>query len=107
MRFRTSLRLIAPHGCIHLLWLPQRSAFSQTDVNIAVHRFEESIGGRSYTIEVKEVARDRWRAYIVRLPGVPTALMPFYGPTPEDAAHELSKWLTRAYDRVSKPAGTV
>jgi len=72
-----------------------------------LHRFEESIGGRSYVIEVKPVARDRWRAYIVRIPGVPTALMPFYGPTPADAARELSNWLTRAHERVSKPGGSV
>ena len=39
---------------------------------------------------------DRWRAYIVRIPGVPTALMPFYGRTPAEAAQQLSDWLTRA-----------
>jgi hypothetical protein len=70
------------------------------------HRFEESIGGRSYTIEVAPVSRDRWRAYIVRIPGVPTALMPFYGPTPVEAARELSNWLTKAHARVSKPGGS-
>jgi hypothetical protein len=63
----------------------------------AVHRFEESIAGRAYLIEVSLVAKDRWRAYIVRVPGVPTALMPFYGPTPADAARQLSDWLTRAH----------
>ena len=72
-----------------------------------LHRFEESIGGRSYVIEVKAVALNRWRAYIVRIPGVPTALMPFYGATPADAAQQLSNWLTKAYERVSKPAGSV
>jgi len=72
-----------------------------------LHRFEEFIGGRSYVIEVKPVAQNRWRAYIVRIPGVPTALMPFYGPTPAAAAHELSSWLTRAHERVSKPGGSV
>jgi hypothetical protein len=66
-------------------------------VNIPVHRFEESIGGRPYTIEVVRVSKDRWRAYIVRIPGVPTALMPFYGPTPAAAAGELTAWLNRAY----------
>jgi len=76
-------------------------------VNISVHRFEETIGGRSYLIEVKPVAQDRWRAYIVRLPGMPTALMPFYGPTPAEAARQLSSWLTRAHERVSKPGGSV
>ena len=72
-----------------------------------LHRFEESIGGRSDTIAVKAVARDRWSAYIVRVPGVPTALMPFYGATPADAARELSNWLTKAYEKVSKPGGSV
>jgi len=43
-------------------------------VTAAVHRFEEIIGGRSYLIEAKAVSPDRWRAYIVRIPGVPTAL---------------------------------
>ncbi len=73
----------------------------------AIHRFNESIAGRSYLIEVSLVSQDRWRAYIVRVPGVPTALMPFYGRTPDEAAQQLSAWLTRAYARVSGPAGTV
>ena len=72
----------------------------------AVHRFEELIGGRSYLIEARPVDQNRWRAYIVRIPGVPTALMPFYGQTPAEAAKHLSDWLTRAHDRVSKPAGS-
>ena len=72
-----------------------------------VHRFEESIGGRPYLIEVSRVDQDRWRAYIVRIPGVPTALMPFYGRTPAEAAKHLSDWLTRAHDRMSKAAGSV
>ena len=25
---------------------------------------------------------------------MPTSMMPFYGTTPEEAAHELSKWLS-------------
>jgi hypothetical protein len=72
-----------------------------------VHRFEQSIAGRPYLIEVAAVAKDRWRAYIVRLPGMPTALMPFYGSTPDEAAQHLSAWLARAYERASKAAGTV
>ena len=72
-----------------------------------LHRFEESIGGRSYIIEVKSVDHNRWRADIVRIPGLPTAMMPFYGPTPADAAQQLSNWLTKAYARVSKPGGSV
>jgi hypothetical protein len=73
----------------------------------AIHRFNESIAGRPYLIEVSFVAQDRWRAYIVRVPGVPTALMPFYGRTPDEAAQQLSAWLTRAYERTSPPGGTV
>ena len=65
----------------------------------AVHRYEESIGGHPYLIEVVSVSTDRWRAYIVRRPGVPTALMPFYGRTPDEAAHDLSDWLARAHQR--------
>lgn len=62
-----------------------------------VHRYEEHIAGRTYFIEVLPVSQSRWRAQIVRLPGMPTALMPFYGPTPEEAARELSKWLALVY----------
>ena len=73
----------------------------------AVHRFEESIAGRSYLIEVANVSKDRWRAYIVRIPGVPAALMPFYGATPAEAAHQLCEWLTRAHARAANPSSTV
>jgi hypothetical protein len=72
-----------------------------------VHHFEESIAGRDYLIEVKAVSQDRWSAYIVRIPGVPTALMPFYGRTPAEAAQQLSAWLTRAHQRAGQPSGTV
>ena len=70
-------------------------------MSIAVHRFEETIAGRDYLIEVAPVDTDRWRAYIVKAPGVPTALMPFYGPTPDEAAGQLKQWLTRAYARAA------
>lgn len=68
-----------------------------------MHRFSEVIGGRTFQIEVSRVARDRWRAHIVRMPGVPAALMPFYGPTPDAAARLLADWLTRAH-RLAQPA---
>jgi hypothetical protein len=76
-------------------------------VNTHVHRFEESIAGRDYLIEVKAVSQDRWSAHIVRIPGMPTALMPFYGRTPAEAAQQLSAWLTRAHQRAGQPSGTV
>lgn len=72
-----------------------------------VLRFEEFIAGRHYLIEVSAITQDRWRACIVRVPGVPTALMPFYGRTAEEAKQLLSAWLARAYERASTPAGTV
>lgn len=71
----------------------------------AVHRFEESIAGRPYLIEVAPVSADRWRAYIVRIPGVPTALMPFYGRTPDEAARHLTDWLSRAHQRAGGAPG--
>jgi hypothetical protein len=73
-------------------------------VNAAIHRFDESIAGRAYRIEVAAVAKDRWRAYIVRLPGLPTALMPFYGRTPAEAADQLRDWLLRAHARAARPS---
>ena len=84
-----------------------KKLFSATSVNHDVHRFEQSIAGRPYLIEVAAVAKDRWRAYIVRVPGMPTALMPFYGRTPNEAAEQLSAWLTRAHARAAAPAGSV
>jgi hypothetical protein len=76
-------------------------------VTASVHHFEESIAGRDYLIEVANVSTDRWRACIVRIPGVPTALMPFYGSTPADAAHQLCEWLARAHARAAKSSTTV
>lgn len=81
----------------------QKNLFRSTHVANAVHRFEELIGGRPYLIEVAAVSSDRWRAYIVKRPGVPTALMPFYGRTPAEAARQLSDWLTRAHARAASP----
>lgn len=57
-------------------------------------RYERSIAGRTYVIEVSPVTTSRWRAQIARLPGMPTSLMPFYGATPEEAAHALTTWLS-------------
>lgn len=65
---------------------------------MVVHRFEEVIGGRSYVIEVRPVS-NRWRAQLRRTPGVPAAMMPFYGQTPDEAARLLAHWLTLAHNR--------
>jgi hypothetical protein len=61
------------------------------------HRFERIIAGRCYQIEVAKVDDKRWRAHIMRAPGVPTAMMPFYGETPDAAASQLASWLDRAH----------
>jgi hypothetical protein len=62
-----------------------------------VRRFHEIIGGRTFYIEASPVRDNRWRAQIARVPGMPTALMPFYGPTADDAKRELCAWLKRAH----------
>jgi hypothetical protein len=59
-------------------------------------RITHTIHGRSYVIEVRAVSGDRWRAQIARAPGGTTSLMPFYGPTPDEAAQHLAGWLDRA-----------
>lgn len=64
-----------------------------------VHQYEEVIGGRTFQIEVSPVSAQpsRWRAQIRRAAGMPTAMMPFYGPTPDEAAQSLSRWLALVY----------
>ena len=65
---------------------------------MTVQRFEETINGREYRIEVSAVG-DRFRAQIVRSAGGSRAMMPFYGPTPEEAARQLTAWLSLAHRR--------
>lgn len=72
-------------------------------MHTVVQRFQESIAGRAYLFEVSVIDPDRFRASIVKAPGVPTALMPFYGPTPDAAVSHLREWLTRAHSRVAPP----
>ena len=68
---------------------------------MTVHHYEEKIAGRTYHIEVSPVTASRWRAQIARRPGMPTSLMPFYGQTPDEAARELSKWLSLVSGRAA------
>lgn len=63
----------------------------------------ETINGRAYVIEVRPVAPDRWRAQLARRGG--TALMPFYGTSPAEAAEQLTKWLTRVSGTSKAGAG--
>jgi hypothetical protein len=67
---------------------------------VTVHQFEQTISGRVYQIEVTPVG-ERWRAQLRRGPGMPTAMMPFYGQTPEQAADQLGQWMTLAHRRMN------
>lgn len=60
---------------------------------VTVQRFDETINGRAYRIEVSAVG-NKWRAQIARAPGGSRAMMPFYGHTPVEAVEHLSRWLT-------------
>jgi len=105
---RTFVRLFAcftPRAAYNPTF-PIRTFFRRNTLAV-IHHFKQSIAGRPYLIEVSFVAQDRWRAQIVRVPGVPTAMMPFYGPTPDEAAQHLNDWLARAYARAAAPGGTV
>jgi hypothetical protein len=79
-----------------------RSSLPTTHHTSVTHRYEEHIAGRTYQIEVRAVSQSRWRAQIVRLPGLPTSMMPFYGSTPEQAAKGLSRWLSLVYNGTTK-----
>lgn len=68
------------------------------------HRYEETINGRPYLIEVSHVGRNQWRAQIARTPGGSAALMPFYGATPDEAAGQLTRWLSIAGRRATPGA---
>ena len=70
-----------------------------------VRRFHKSISAVASTTSKRRCVRDdRWRAQIARLPGMPTALMPFYGETADEAARQLFDWLTRAHRAMSGTA---
>ena len=60
--------------------------------------FESEQGWVDYRIEVTPVS-NRWRAQLHRGPGMPTAMMPFYGQTPDEAACQMWQWLTLAHQR--------
>jgi hypothetical protein len=92
---RDSLRLIAANGCVEF----HPASLPRIPIYVTLHRFNETIGGRAYHIEVTPVS-NRWRAQLARTPGLPTAMMPFYGSTPAEAAQLLAKWLTLAHARV-------
>jgi hypothetical protein len=81
MRLRASFRLRLV--CVARTMLPP----------VTVQRFDETINGRAYRIEVSAVGSDTYRAQIARAPGGSRAMMPFYGRTPDEAIGHLSQWL--------------
>ena len=91
MRLRASFRLRTRSATLRML----------PPVN--VQRFEETINGREYRIEVSAVGSNRWRAQIARAPGGSRAMMPFYGHTPTEAVEHLSRWLTLNHTRPTTP----
>ena len=101
MRFRDSLRLIASSVCVEF----HPASLPPDTTHVTIHRFHEIIGGRAYHIEVTRVS-NRWRAQLCRTPGLPTAMMPFYGTTPDEAARLLAKWLTLAHGRQQAAVAT-
>ena len=73
------------------------------DSIVTVHRFEQTINGSTYLIEAMRVDQNRWRAYLASVQGGPTALMPFYGATAEQAVRRLTDWLTLAHQTPTFP----
>ncbi len=92
MQIRTALRL-REYDRAHD---NRRAAVTPVTSTSTLVRYNETINGRAYVIEVSAVSQNRWRAQIARLPGGRAALMPFYGTTAHEAATQLSGWLTRA-----------
>lgn len=81
MRLRYFFRLRPPDAAL------------KSSLAVTVQRFDETINGREYKIEVTAVGT-KWRAQIARVPGGSRAMMPFYGATPNEAVQHLSSWLT-------------
>jgi hypothetical protein len=92
---RADLRLYPASGVVESS-LARHTTFSshRSASHVTVHHYQEEIAGRTYHIEVSAISAERWRAKLARRPGMPTALMPFYGDTPEHAARELTNWLS-------------
>ena len=71
-------------------------------IAVIVQRFEEVINGREYEIEVSRVNGTTWCAKLGSVQGGASALMPFYGDTPDEAAQQLTNWLTLAHRNAQK-----
>ena len=69
-----------------------------------VHALKREVNGRVYRIEVARSGH-QWRARVLNAHGGPTALMPFCGPSAEDAAQALVKWLSRIHKAAADTMG--
>lgn len=67
----------------------------------------QRIHGRDYRVEVTQVTIERWRAHVINAHGGPTALMPFYATTADQAVIRLTDWLALAHRQAEKPAAGV
>ena len=104
VRLRCSFRLIPPNRALECSPVSPHIFAVRAVHTVTVHLFEQTIHGREYRIEVSAVGLDKWRAQIAKVPGGSRALMPFYGRTPDEAAAQLSRWLSLAHGR---PPSTV
>ena len=93
MRLRASFRLRA-----------RNAARTMLTSDVIVQRFDETINGREYRIEVSAVGTNTYRAQIARAPGGSRAMMPFYGSTPNEAVEHLSQWLILNHARSTSQA---
>ena len=64
---------------------------------MTLHRFEETINGRVYNIEVSEVQPDRWRAYLVLDDGWSDGADALLRQHTYRGRRLLVGWLTRAH----------
>jgi hypothetical protein len=76
-----------------------------TSLTTTSRRFVQRIHGRDYRVEVTQVAFERWRAHVVNAHGGPTALMPFYATTADQAVTRLAEWLARAHQQAAGAPG--
>jgi hypothetical protein len=95
--FRRVLHVDASSRLLSLA-APERGA-QNAPAAVTVQRFDETINGRAYRIEVSAVDSNMFRAQIARAPGGSRAMMPFYGRTPGEAVEHLSRWLSLNHAR--------
>lgn len=69
----------------------------QAALTTTARRFVQHVNGRDYRIEVIQLGSERWRAQVLNSYGGPTALMPFYDVTPDEAVTRLTAWLSLAH----------